>query len=386
MDFIRHNEEVKEVWERYNAGDPIRVPMILGINPRIWLLDPKLNREGISFETYSKDAVTMARVQMYTKEYIRTNLPADHEMGLPDSWELYVDNQNILEAAWFGCKVVYHDGNCPSTVPMTREELEKRVEAGFPDIETGWMGQKYAMYEELKSMVGQEGHLGIPIGSVGPLVNGTDGPVTVACNLMGTAEFLTEMLADPEWADELLGYITEATIYRRKAQLRRYGMSEYTEGFGIADDSCALISTPMYEERVLPHHRRIFEELGVAGTERNIHLCGDSTRHFLTIKEKLGVKAFDTGYPVDFAGMQKILGPDVRINGGPNTSLLLGGKPEAVAAETKRILGEVMPLTKRFVLREGNNLAPCTPPKNIAVMYETVKQFGKYEVTTGKLK
>ena len=378
MDFTRHNEEVREVWERYHAGDPIRVPMILGINPRIWLLDPKLNREGISFKTYSEDAATMARVQMYAKEYIRTNLPADHEMGLPGSWDLYVDNQNILEAAWFGCKVVYHDGNCPSTVPMTREELEKRMEVGFPDIETGWLGQKYAMYEELKAMEGQEGHLGIPIGSVGPLVNGTDGPVTVACNLMGTAEFLTEMLADPEWADELLNYITEATIYRRKAQLRKYGLSESTENFGIADDSCALISTPMYEERILPLHRRLFDELGVSGTERSIHLCGDSTRHFLAIKEKLGVDQFDTGYPVDFAGMQKVLGPDVRMNGGPNVSLLLGGTPEAVVSETKRILGEVMPFTKRFVLREGNNLAPCTPPKNIAAMYEAVRQFGKY--------
>ena len=134
----------------------------------------------------------------------------------------------------------------------------------------------------------------------------------------------------------------------------------------------------MYEERILPLHRRLFDELGVSGTERSIHLCGDSTRHFLAIKEKLGVDQFDTGYPVDFAEMQKALGPDVRMNGGPNVSLLLGGTPEAVVSETKRILGEVMPFTKRFVLREGNNLAPCTPPKNIAAMYEAVRQFGKY--------
>ena len=378
MDFVRHNEEVKEVWARYNAGDPVRVPMILGINPRIWLLDPKLNREGISFQTYSENAAAMARVQMYAKEYIRTNLPADHEMGLPESWELYVDTQNVYEAAWFGCKMVYHEGNCPSTGLMTREEVEARMDAGFPDIETGWLGEKLAMYDELKSMIGQEGHHGIPVGSVSPLLTGTDGPVTVACNLLGASEFLTEMLADPEWADELLHYITEATIYRLRALRRRFGLSERSETFGVADDSCALISTAMYEERVLPLHKQLFDTLGVSGMERGMHLCGDSTRHFPLLKEKLGVTQFDTGYPVKFAQLQKALGPDVRINGGPNTSLLLGGTAEAVAAETKRILGEVMPLTKRFVLREGNNLAPCTPPENIAAMYETVRRFGRY--------
>ena len=378
MDFVRHNEEVREVWARYNAGDPIRVPMILGINPRIWLLDPKLNREGISFKEYSENAQTMARVQMYAKEYIRTNLPADHEMGLPEGWDLYVDTQNVYEAAWFGCPIVYHEGNCPNTAPMTREQLEKRMADGLPEKENAFFARCLRLHEELSSMVGKEGYRGIPIRSVAPLGAGTDGPVTVACNLMGAAEFLTEMLADPEWADELLEYITEGIICRIKTVREAFGLPVRSETFGVADDSCALLSTPMYEERVLHLHRKLFDTLGVPGMRRGMHLCGDSTRHFPMLKEKLGVMQFDTGYPVQFGKLQKTLGPDVCINGGPSVSLLLGGTAEAVSAEAKRILGEVMPHTKRFILREGNNLAPCTPPENVAAMYETVREFGRY--------
>jgi len=32
----------------------------------------------------------------------------------------------------------------------------------------------------------------------------------------------------------------------------------------------------------------------------------------------------------------------------------------------------------RFVLREGNNLAPCTPLENIEAMYEAGKLYGRY--------
>lgn len=33
----------------------------------------------------------------------------------------------------------------------------------------------------------------------------------------------------------------------------------------------------------------------------------------------------------------------------------------------------------RFVLREGNNLAPCTPVENVEAMYGAGKIFGLYE-------
>jgi len=32
MDFHAHNREVKEVWDAFHAGKPIRVPVVLGLN------------------------------------------------------------------------------------------------------------------------------------------------------------------------------------------------------------------------------------------------------------------------------------------------------------------------------------------------------------------
>ena len=50
MDFSRHNEEVQQVWEAYRAGKPVRTPMVLATNPRIWIQDPRAQPEGRHLE------------------------------------------------------------------------------------------------------------------------------------------------------------------------------------------------------------------------------------------------------------------------------------------------------------------------------------------------
>jgi uroporphyrinogen-III decarboxylase len=140
--------------------------------------------------------------------------------------------------------------------------------------------------------------------------------------------------------------------------------------FGFADDSVALISTPMYREHVLPHHRRLCDALaGPSKSPRSIHLCGDSTRHFETLVEELNVKTFDTGFPVDFGAMRRELGPEVRLQGGPHVDFLMRATPGEVRDEVRRIFKSGVLEGGRFLLREGNNLAPHTPLANTESMY-----------------
>ena len=46
--------------------------------------------------------------------------------------------------------------------------------------------------------------------------------------------------------------------------------------------------------------------------------------------------------------------------------------------ETKRILEEVMPNTRRFILRDGNDIAPHTPIENIQAMVAAGREYGVY--------
>jgi len=128
---------------------------------------------------------------------------------------------------------------------------------------------------------------------------------------------------------------------------------------------------------VLPYHRRLIATFGPEGPN-SIHLCGDATRHFKTIRDELKVTSFDTGFPVDHGALRRELGPDVTIQGGPHVELLRTGTPRAVRAEAKRILQSGAMAGGKFILREANNLAPLTPVANVAALYAACKEFGRY--------
>lgn len=54
------------------------------------------------------------------------------------------------------------------------------------------------------------------------------------------------------------------------------------------------------------------------------------------------------------------------------------GTPAQVRQETLRILRSGVMEGGKFILREGNNLAPGTPLENLHAMYETAKEAGRY--------
>ena len=139
-----------------------------------------------------------------------------------------------------------------------------------------------------------------------------------------------------------------------------------------------FIGRELKKKNGLLDHKRMIEELGDGVHSNAVHLCGDSSRHFVTIRDELNVKSFDTGYPIDHAKMAEALGPDVRINGGPHVELLRLASAPAVKAECRRILESVKPFTRRFVLREGNNLPPGVPLENLWAMYEAAEEYGAY--------
>ena len=94
--------------------------------------------------------------------------------------------------------------------------------------------------------------------------------------------------------------------------------------------------------------------------------------------DELGVDRIDTGFPIDHGAMRQTLGPSIEILGGPNIMLLKAGPVKALREETRRILESGVMTGKRFILREGNNVAPGTPLEHLRAMYETAKEYGRY--------
>lgn len=381
MNWSEHNKEVKRVWEAYHAGKPYRIPVMLGVNPRIFLQDPKLNTEHITFQQYSENIDVMIDVQMRFQYYVRHNLYADREMGLPEQgWSVYVDLQNYFEAAWYGADIIYYEDQVPDCTIILQDDAKKNMlfHKGLPDPFGGIYTEALRKYEYIQSQIGKRFYMDVPLGSAGLPSHVIDGIFTAACNLRGTTEFCMDIYEDPDYAEELLDYVTDATIARLKAWNKRFRGTEKVPGIFFADDSIQLLSKDTYRDLVLPRHKRLLAELTTGEAPNSFHGCGDVTRHLLTIRDELHVGEFDTGFPINHGQLVKDLGPQIRVNGGPHIAVLLGGTPEAVRAETRRILEEVKPHTGRFVLRDANNLPPCTPPENVKAMYEAALEYGTF--------
>ena len=379
-DFSAHNVMAKALWEDFGQRLHARVPFRLNTNPRMLMLDPKYNVRGLSYETYMTDPEVMGQAVLEWHYWRRFLLPGDHEKGIPEHWEVHIDFENLYDAAWFGCPVCYRADQVPDTEPLL-DDAHKHLlfDRGLPDPFQGEWAERALRFLEYfrdKSAKGWT-FLGAPVAplSIAPFMS-FDGVFTVAASLRGATELCVDLLTDPDYARQLLEYISTAVIERMAAWRKLLDVPVPQDGFGTADDSIQLLSVEQYREFVLPLHRRLYERFATA-KDRGMHLCGNAQRHFLTIKEELGVSVFDTGFPVDFGRLRREIGPQVLVSGGPQVSFFLRDSAEPIVAEGDRILSSGILEGGRFILQEGNNLPPCARLALCEALYETGKRLGR---------
>ena len=388
IDFKRHNEEVKRLWEDYREKKHTRVPVIIGGSIRNFFENPYLNREGYTFYQFYNNPDIHIKCQLLFQKWWRENIICDREMGPPDEgWQINIDFQNNYEAGWFGCNLVYLDDFIPpDTEPIFKENKYKLYEIEPPDPLYGnLLGRAMEFFEYINEKCKNLEFEGKPV--KGPTTipgEGTDGPFTVAGKLRGLTEIFFDMFDDEKYFFDLMNFVTENIIRRmkeiRKWRWKREGKEEInfkTKYFCFADDLIANLSVEKYKYFVFPFHKRIVEEFSDGGPI-HIHLCGDASHLFKFLKENLNVYSFDTGFPIDFGKVRKELGEEVEIIGGPNIVLLKNGKKGEIEKEVKKICESGIMKGKRFIMREANNLAPLTPVENIKTMYESAKIYGRY--------
>jgi len=258
MDFTLHNEGQAAVWAAFHAGKPTRVPMIIAANPRMLLLDPALNEKGYSFKDYFENPAMQLETDLQHQYWFRHAVPADIERGLPEQWTVSPAFQNSYDAAWFGAPLTYFDNEVPDTRPILTDDNKNLLfDRGFPDPFGGFMARVRDFYEAFREMAdGMTFHdRPVTVANSSPALS-FDGHMTVACNLRGATEFCLDLYEDPDYAQELMAFLEEATVARQRAWRQYLGLPEQKEALWFADDSIALLSCDTYRELILPHHQR----------------------------------------------------------------------------------------------------------------------------------
>lgn len=379
MDWSKHNDEVKKVWDAYRKGKPLRVPVIFAVNPRVVVLNLMLNPKGYSFGDYINNPDVMIEMQLEFQKWRRLNCVADWEMGLPEAWDpIYVDLQNVGEAAWFGCDIVCYEDSMPRFLPMFHNNKESLYDWGVDDYLKGHYPQAYDFFEYFRERSHNLVFEDRPVNcTTNPGFLGTDGPFTVACNLRGATEVCLDIYEDPDYFHDLMKLITDTTIRRMKTWMDYLDISYPFPQWGFADDSIELLSPSQYREHVLPYHRKLINEFSEGGPN-SIHLCGKAYHQFKTLKEELNIMIFNTGYPTDLALARRELGAEVELQGNIHPELLRSGTQKQVTEVVRTLLQSGVMDGGKFILMDGHNIAPGTPVENLSAMYEAGKEYGRY--------
>ena len=388
-DFRRHNEEVAAVWKAYHEGRPRRVPVSVHGSIRNLIQNPGLNTTGFTFEDFFTNPEAQIQCQLAYQAWSRNHILCDREMGPPaNGWTLSVDFQNSYDAGWFGCPLHYDGNAVPDTTEILKEDKHKLYEMACPDpLRGGLLGRAMGFLEYMQQRCRDLEFQGLPVHAPQTIPGeGCDGPLDAAYKLRGAAEVCLDMVTDPDYYHDLMGFITDCLIRRMKA-IREWRWERFPDspdkgqfrrpGHSFADDAIVLLSPAQYQEFVLPYHRRLAAEFSDGG-RTNVHLCGDATRFFVLLRDELNVYSFDTGFPVDHGRLRRELGPEVQIYGGPTVMLLKDGPVAAIRDRVRSICQSGIMEGGRFVLIAANNMAPCTPVEHVAAMYEAAREFGRH--------
>jgi uroporphyrinogen-III decarboxylase len=338
----------------------------------------ELNPWGYSWQDYFENPDARWTVDLAFQKWARLNVPQDAEMGLPkQEWNgISVNYQNCDEAAWFGCPFYYPQDDMPFVHPILSGDRRKLYDQEPPvPLKGGIMTRAMEHYQYLEDKRKRIDFEGVPVGKSSIFGAGTDGPLTVACNLRGASELAQDFYEDPQYVHDLFGFITDAIIARMKAVMDFLGLPHPVQQWGFADDSIELISTKMYKEFVLPYHKRLLDEFSLGGPN-SIHLCGRVQRHLKFLRDELNIKTFDLGFPTDMARARDELGEDVTLIGNIAPHLLKHGPEQSIRAQTQALCQSGALRGGRVILHDGNNCAPGTPIRHFKAMYETGRQYG----------
>ena len=199
--------------------------------------------------------------------------------------------------------------------------------------------------------------------------------------LRGMESFLIDLVTDPDLVKRLVEISVEHNIAIAKRAIKM-GADFILLGDDYGTTTGPLFSPKAFEERLLPGFTEIVREIKAGGAYVIKHCCGN-INGLLDMIVDAGIDAIhplDQTAGMDIAAVQERYRGRIAVIGGIDCGeLLTNGRPEEVAAATKRLLKEVSS-KGGHVVSSSNTIHPKVKPENYLAMADTVKRFGKYPI------
>ena len=263
-----------------------------------------------------------------------------------------------VEAEAFGSRVRVTDNEVPTVVGRIVEDEDDVEALAVPGVGAGRTGIYVEALGKAKARITDR-----------PLLAGVIGPFSLAARLMGVSEAMIGCYEEPELVQTLLEKVTDFSIAYAKAY-RDIG----ADGIVMAEPASGLLSPALMEEFSTAYVRRVIDAVQREDFAVVYHNCGSSVAKAAEQLGGLGAMAYHFGNSVSLADMLKNMPADTPVMGNVDPSgILCHGTPEAVYAETRRLLEECGAYAN-FIPSSGCDVPPATPWENIDAFFAAVKE------------
>jgi hypothetical protein len=382
-------EEVRERerrWDRAMGFEfPDRIPVLHYLGARYWL--PLLDMD-ITFRDYLNDPKTMLEAQLRAGKWIMENVDSDYHKIV-----CYPDFMWVEDVESFGARIEYPVDDSPWVARphllQEDDDLEKLRAVDY--VHEGIHGKMIEYYRKMKEMAADyrvrfsdggeiEATELVYMGSGGII-----GPMVLTRDLLSVKQLSLDFFDRPDYLKELLDIIVNKAIqWIDKCQEVSGGRtafaSDYHEGYVfVGDDGTAQMSPKFVEEFALEPTRKLADHIRSRRLKVMAHNCGKADHLLQYWAEQIKVERYvGFSYLTDKQRLKETMGGIITLIGGVDTANLHDGTPDSVREDVRRNI-EVFRDVPGYVLMDGHNVAPGTPPENLNAVTQAARDLGTYE-------
>ena len=276
---------------------------------------------------------------------------------LPGYWSEF---GMCTEPSAFGARCSFPQNEFPHAhrVIHSPEDIDRLVS---PDPKTEgllpFMLNRLAKYRPLIEKTGQQIRFSV-----------SRGPLNIASHLMGTTEFLTLILMEPERAHRLIRQITDFLIGWHNLQKNTI---DSIDGIFLLDDLIGFMSRDQFEEFGLPYFKELYDRPLPVKFLHNDAPCRESA----PLLGDMGINLFNMGIDVTLNELRELAGDGITLLGNlPPRDVLAAGTPEQIKKSVKEMLSELKD-SHRLIPSCGGGMPPGVSSENLRAFLKAISPF-----------